>query len=114
MTDLTTTYPATKTVRIIWKCKNPACHKIWAEDEIYISTGYSFDRYGKKTLHYHPSRYYTVKLCPSCNGNNTRSTIVHGSYSPDHKCDPRCTGAHGGDCDCSCGGANHGSDYLIS
>ena len=26
----------------------------------------------------------------------------------DHKCDSRCTHAKGGDCECSCGGENHG------
>lgn len=27
-------------------------------------------------------------------------------------CDGRCTSAKGPNCDCSCGGQNHGSDYL--
>jgi hypothetical protein len=28
--------------------------------------------------------------------------------NPDHKCDARCTSARGHNCECSCGGANHG------
>ncbi len=27
-------------------------------------------------------------------------------------CDARCTSARGHNCECSCGGANHGEDYL--
>lgn len=30
----------------------------------------------------------------------------------DCPCDGRCTSARGHSCECSCGGANHGSDYL--
>lgn len=30
----------------------------------------------------------------------------------EHKCDARCTGARGHDCECSCNGANHGRDHL--
>lgn len=30
----------------------------------------------------------------------------------DTKCDARCTNAKGHSCDCSCGGANHGSGWL--
>jgi hypothetical protein len=37
---------------------------------------------------------------------------VKGRLVPDHKCDVRCTGATGPKCDCSCGGANHGSDHA--
>lgn len=33
---------------------------------------------------------------------------VKGRLVPDHKCDSRCTNATGPNCDCSCGGANHG------
>ncbi len=31
----------------------------------------------------------------------------------DCPCDRRCTGAKGHNCDCSCGGANHGAEFLI-
>lgn len=29
-----------------------------------------------------------------------------------HKCDSRCTTARGRKCECSCGGANHGSSWV--
>ena len=36
---------------------------------------------------------------------------IRGVVRADCPCDPRCTGAHGPSCECSCGGANHGADY---
>ncbi len=36
---------------------------------------------------------------------------VDGTLNPDHKCDVRCTSAKGHNCECSCGGANHGADW---
>ena len=37
---------------------------------------------------------------------------VKGTLKPEIKCDSRCTNARGHNCDCSCGGENHGSTYL--
>jgi len=34
---------------------------------------------------------------------------VKGHYSPTVKCDARCTGARGHNCECQCGGKNHGA-----
>lgn len=33
---------------------------------------------------------------------------IKGHYNPAIKCDGRCMGATGHNCECSCGGANHG------
>lgn len=43
-----------------------------------------------------------------------RTEIVNGKFSKDHICDSRCTGAKGHNCECSCGGANHGKDFEIA
>ena len=56
--------------------------------------------------------------CPSCGADNqgvarnVTGDAVKGSYS-DKKCDARCTGAKGHNCECQCGGANHGADHMI-
>lgn len=39
---------------------------------------------------------------------------IRGVVVPDHKCDARCTGAKGHDCECSCGGKNHGAGYAVA
>lgn len=67
------------------------------------------------------SRNYTVRTpekarlpeikCPS-HGLHVTWTQIEGRVSEVHKCDPRCTGARGVNCECQCGGANHGADWL--
>ena len=39
---------------------------------------------------------------------------ICGTVNEDHVCDSRCTGARGTNCDCSCGGANHGKAFSIA
>ncbi len=34
---------------------------------------------------------------------------VRGTFNPEKKCSARCTSAAGHDCECACGGKNHGS-----
>lgn len=36
-----------------------------------------------------------------------------GRYSADHKCDARCINAKGPNCECSCGGHNHGASHAV-
>lgn len=50
--------------------------------------------------------------CPNHPRNLMRVRIVQGTLNPDHVCDSRCTGAVGHNCECSCGGANHGANWL--
>jgi hypothetical protein len=48
--------------------------------------------------------------CEGCK-NYRKSAKVIGRKT-DHKCGARCTASKGPNCDCSCGGANHGKAYL--
>lgn len=43
-------------------------------------------------------------------GKSFLAKQVFGSVKESKKCDGRCTGATGFDCECSCGGHNHGID----
>ena len=38
--------------------------------------------------------------------------FMKGHLAPDHECDARCTGATGPNCDCACGGENHGMAHA--
>lgn len=38
---------------------------------------------------------------------------IEGKVS-EHVCDARCTSAKGHNCECSCGGANHGKDWDVT
>ena len=46
-------------------------------------------------------------ICSGC-GRMMSYGALKAFTNPDHKCDARCEGARGPNCDCSCGGANHG------
>lgn len=46
-------------------------------------------------------------------GRAMRSTRING-VTTDRKCDHRCTSAKGADCECSCGGVNHGVDHQVA
>lgn len=50
--------------------------------------------------------------CPSHPRNRMRVRVIEGKFSADHVCDSRCTGAIGPNCECQCGGANHGANWL--
>lgn len=50
--------------------------------------------------------------CPSCGaGHCLEGRRVRGQHNASVPCDARCTGATGHQCECSCGGKNHGSDW---
>lgn len=36
---------------------------------------------------------------------------INGKYNPNKQCNPRCMGATGHQCECSCGGENHGAAH---
>lgn len=50
------------------------------------------------------------RACP-CGALRVKTSVVVGRLS-ETKCDPRCTSALSGSCDCSCAGKNHGADHL--
>lgn len=54
----------------------------------------------------------TLVECPGC-GKGVRVARMKGVYNPDHLCDARCTNAKGSNCECSCGGANHGAAWGV-
>lgn len=49
-------------------------------------------------------------VCSACNRMMAYG-VVKGIFKPDHKCDVRCTSARGHNCECACGGENHGADW---
>lgn len=51
-----------------------------------------------------------LSRCPKCQGF-AKPARVDGRTS-DTPCDHRCTSARGHNCECSCGGVNHGRDWL--
>jgi len=116
MREYTTT--ETKTVkRFLFRCNRKGCKGIIARDiVIHIVEERYYDPATNQSHRFAPRKTYdgnqTVQHehCPEC-GRETYGTPVKG-YKTDHVCDARCTSAKGQDCECSCGGQNHGQAYL--
>lgn len=54
---------------------------------------------------------YTKAACKGCGRLISLHFMkpIYGKVSESHACDARCLNAVGPDCECSCGGANHGA-----
>ena len=50
--------------------------------------------------------------CPC--GSRAMAKTLRASNNNNTRCDRRCTGATGNDCECSCVGANHGADHVFT
>jgi hypothetical protein len=48
--------------------------------------------------------------CWAC-GMKLKIDRVKGTYKPEHKCDARCLASKGPNCECACGGTNHGKNW---
>lgn len=127
--DYTSRYPdvavGTKKTRVIFRCKNKSCKHVWAKEyrKVYQVVGYTewskvtHKPYTVKDVYQYQRiedgkviRYEMDFNCPAC-GQRGESDIVVGTFS-EHVCDARCMGVKKGACECSCGGANHGINYL--
>lgn len=50
--------------------------------------------------------------CPACpDHGRLKWARIAGTYNAEVRCDARCEGARRPDCECSCGGANHGGRW---
>lgn len=77
-------------------------------------SGSTGDRFGNvrqvSTTHDHIAA--TVDgACPDHGAVEVRVSPIRGTVT-DHECDSRCTSAKGPNCECSCGGANHGAAHV--
>lgn len=45
-------------------------------------------------------------------GRPARQAWINGRVNTAKVCDGRCTSAKRGDCECECGGENHGADHV--
>jgi hypothetical protein len=51
--------------------------------------------------------------CPACRMYAWNSKTVQG-VKTDHVCNDKCTSAKGFQCECSCGGENHGKSFICA
>jgi hypothetical protein len=99
------TTQTTTTVRVVTKCAG--CKTAQAED---IASRELQD------FHYQTSirggGVTPYRSCRVCGRGLHRWNMVNGTVRGAVKCTSRCTSATGSDCECECGGDNHGADNL--
>jgi len=60
---------------------------------------------------------YRVRIAHECSAGQTRYIVlapVRGVYNPGKECNAKCMAAIGHDCECRCGGKNHGSSFTVA
>lgn len=105
--------------RVIYKCTRKACNKVRRVeyphfDVVRVGVG-MYERKGKKFFRLDEKRgkvFAGNDFTCECGGHCTQDVIK--GFKTEHVCDARCTGATGHNCECSCGGANHGKDYQAA
>jgi len=98
------------TNRIIRRCKRKSCGHVWArqyETATNTRAPFRIDESGKRVF---ASDSYEW-TCPKCNSQCVTGNTVQGFIS-EHKCGAKCLSSIGPNCECSCGGANHGTNWL--
>lgn len=119
-------YRSEKRVGVIFRCKR--CKLVRRED-ITIESETTDNEHPEYYLRQRTSRkreaggrwqvahYFQLSRPCNCKPNypghapQMIGKAIEGRLKADHPCDARCTGAVGHNCECSCGGANHGIDH---
>lgn len=124
----TETTTRTGTLRVIYRC--PACERTQKlagvkrpvvalrtavvrktrTTEIHGLTGHRTTRhseFSRDGITFGP--YLPTATCPA--GHEMFGKPVRGTLNPEIKCNAKCQGATGHDCECACGGKNHGAAF---
>lgn len=60
-------------------------------------------------------RLFAYGVCPDCGRLHPSGRRIIYSKKPSlHACNSKCMGAIGPNCECRCGGKNHGAGFLMS
>ena len=119
MNTTTDTKPATTktgTRRIIWTCgcgtkaiDYTATRQLSYVDRVWGTPHYTEARLTRVVDGVERHVSHDIK-CPTC-GSDRRGAEVKGRVT-EHKCNAKCLASKSGVCECSCGGKNHGKNYL--
>lgn len=71
-----------------------------------------FDESGAKFFGSYTGLEVPTVKCRQCARTGLYARPVNGKFRADKKCDGRCTSARGHNCECACGGKNHGADHA--
>ena len=95
------------TQRVLFRCQR--CKRVFAHEYSAFDGGL-YRAVEQSGMAYLASPESDAR-CPLCRSQRVTSGAIKASITHTH-CDERCESATGFICNCSCGGANHGSAYL--
>lgn len=101
---------------IIFKCANKACKHVSTRMVTRVSVSKGMTRWGEKqfrtALFFENREMNTLHVmeCPKC-GGRFLGKPVKGIKNEQVPCNAKCTNATGPNCECSCGGMNHGHSH---
>jgi hypothetical protein len=93
----------------------PMIRETWTETHHDHARGYSWEVHKQKDRQANYNYYGLHSLMLHCAKHKwqLRFKAINGRYVEGHVCDSRCMNAIGPNCDCSCGGANHGRGHHV-
>lgn len=101
-----TTTTATKTAKFIGRCAVKSCkHVVRVDDSEMIRQAWT-----------RGGRWTALEGEPRCTEHPAlvlRWAMVQGKFNADKGCNARCEGATGPNCECECGGENHGGRHAL-
>jgi hypothetical protein len=106
-----------ETSRVIYECAR--CGHVWAYD--YEVQRFFVGQRRAYRLHrlaeINGARTYVSDdhdaRCQKCSSLRVKANEVVAVYHPQHICNVSCVTAKRAECECSCGGKNHGVAYLV-
>jgi hypothetical protein len=103
----------TSTTRYIAKCKACTClTSALCVGQDYARSKDDPRREGQAPAVYtHPITGSHVLDCRKC-GQPRVAKPVHGVHNANHECNAKCLASTGFQCECSCGGKNHGAAHA--
>lgn len=107
----------TETIRVLYRChhcEHRTGHtRLWRETLRHTTAradGFQPHLWTSADGSTHRAIDAPPSACRDCH-RPTRGQAIRGRFSAAHRCDARCIYAKGPDCECSCGGANHGAGH---
>jgi len=95
----------------------PMIRETWKETYHDHARGFSWEQSKQREFPDHSlGQHWTpwhLGLHCSAHKRELAWTPINGHYSAEHVCDSRCMNATGPNCECGCGGENHGRGYHV-
>lgn len=106
-----------ETRRVIYECVR--CKHVWAYDYqvrwFFVGRRTAYELLRATEVNGIPTLVSSSHdaRCPQCHAIHVKANEVVATLNPQHICNTSCMTAKRAECECSCGGENHGAAYLV-